>query len=692
MNVGITKQFLDSYYRLNNVVQKKTFETLETFGTDERKAGTKLEKLTKSASGNTYSIRVDQSNRIILGKSDSADGFIALYVSAHDDAYKWAETHKLEKNPSTGFLQIFRTIEGAVSEVPALPSEQTSAKILGHLTDEDLFKLSVPFEWIERVLSLASQNDLDALQEFLPTDTFEALSLIIAGESFEEVLDLLQFVPDVQSEDHEGLRDSGRYYGRDVHVADSIEDLEQILRQPLGHWRLFLHPSQEKIVKTNWRGPTRVTGGPGTGKTVCALHRVKEILDSDPASQILVTSYDKFLTLDLKSLLAGMCSSNDLERVETFSLDEWATKCLRNLKIDLNIVAFSQDRYFDIWSELKTKYQCEFSVEFLAEEFDLVILEKSVQSLHDYMRVKRVGRGTRLSGPQRHDLYPVFEDFISITENRGTIFAPRAYDIVADALSKQTIESGFTHVVADEIQDFSSPALKLLAKVINSGDPNLFMVGDLNQRIRSLKTSFASLGINIRGRSRSLKINYRTPRSIFEKAMHVRFGSGTEDGESLHGTASLFEGNPPVVSEFANWDLEFDGFLEWLKYERDFYSDEEICVVTRTTSQLQKVQSALKSRNITSYQIRGNVFDHAAIEGVRISTIHRIKGLEFSSVGILGANKESIPLKRLVQRCSDEGTLEEIKIREANAFFVAMTRTKGNLWISGSPKITDLLS
>ena len=692
MNVGITKQFLDSYYRLNNVVQKKTFETLETFGTDERRAGTKLEKLKRSASGNTYSIRVDQSNRIILGKTDSADGFIALYVSAHDDAYDWAESHKFEKNPSTGLLQIFRTIETEVEIESESKESDSVTPLLGHLNDEDLYKLSVPMEWVPKVLSLTVQSELDELEGSLPTDTFEALSLIVAGESFEEVLDLLQFHPQEKQDSESDIDDPFKVVGRDIHVASSIGDLEQILQQPLGHWRLFLHPSQEKVVRTNWKGPTRITGGPGTGKTVCALHRVKEILESEPTAYIMVTSYDRFLTLDLRSLLSGMCSHDELDRIETISIDEWTSKCLKEMGINLNVVGFSQDRYFDIWNGLRNKYQSDFSVEFLSEEYDLIILEKSVHSLSDYMRVKRVGRGTRLTGSQRQEVYSIFEEFSLVTQDRGSIFAPQAYDIVSEALRDKKIVSEFTHVVVDEMQDFGSPALKLLSHVVPGSSPNLFMVGDLNQRIRSMKSSFSSLGIHIKGRSRTLKINYRTSRSVFEKATSVRFKTATESEESLYGTASLFQGNDPTIKCFNDWDEEFEEFFEWLTKERQQFSDDEICVVTRTTSQLQKVQTALKSREVTTYQIRGNVFDHTAIEGIRISTIHRIKGLEFSSVAVLGANYESVPLKRLVDRCSDGETREEIILREINAFFVAMTRTKGNLWISGSPTISSLLT
>ncbi len=693
--MGITKQFFDSYNRLSSSVQKRTFDVLETFGTDARRAGSKLEKLKKSASGNTYSIRVDQANRIILGKTGSEDLFVALYVAHHDDAYDWAESHKFETNLTTGTIQIFRTVESATPIVvhTTSPVTTTEKAIFEALSDEDLFKLSVPMEWVPRILQLKSLNELETLENTLPTDTFEALSLIASGENFLDVLDLFNFVPKTPDEHLEPSETVFKpNLGRDIHVPHNIEELTRILEKPLGLWRVFLHPSQEAVVKTNWRGPVRISGGPGTGKTVCALHRVKQILDTHPAARVLFTSFDKFLALDLKVLLSTIISPEEMRRVEAISIDDWAQKTVKKLGIDYTVSSFSEERDFDIWNQLRSKYDVDFSPRFLAEEYGAVILENMVQSVQDYMRVKRIGRGTRLTGSERAALWPLFEEFSDIIKNRGTLFSARAYKHLVDALDSNQLGREFTHIVVDECQDFSGSALRLLSKLPPPDAPQIFLVGDLNQRIRSFKYSFVAMGLSIRGRSKTLKINYRTSRAVYKRAIAIRYGITEDHDESLDGTASLFEGSPPTVNAFPTESDEFNQFFDWLKTERENLADEEICVVTRTIGQLQVLQTRLIAKGISTYQIRGNVFDHTAIPGLRLSTIHRIKGLEFSAVAILNANRQSIPRTGLLENCADEAAKDDAKTRETNAMFVAMTRTRGNLWISGSPDLTNLLS
>jgi mRNA-degrading endonuclease RelE of RelBE toxin-antitoxin system len=690
MTVGITKQFFESYHRLGSVVQKRAFEVLELFGTEDSKTGTKLEKLKNSASGNTYSIRVDQSYRIILGKSGKEDIFVALFVANHDDAYNWAQTHKFEQNPVTGVLQIFRSVESTSLEsikVEHQLHENSDFPIFSNLSDEDLYRLSVPSEWVIQILKVRSYVELEGLKKYLPTDTFEALCLIASGESFSEVLDLFNYVPLTGAPE-----DPKPNIGRDIHVPKSFDDLAKVLDQPLGRWRIFLHPAQDYIVRKNWKGPVRISGGPGTGKTVCVLHRAKIILESDPEANVLITSFDRFLALDLRILLGSLISPDQMRRVTVISLDEWAAQQLKILGVKGSLANFSTDKYFDIWRQLAQKHQPNYQPRFLAEEFESVILEQSVKSISDYVRVKRVGRGTRISGEDRINIFRIFEEFQKEISVRDVVFSQSAYDLIRDGITSGNLKKVFTHVLADEIQDFGIPALRLLSSICQGDSPRVFMVGDVNQRIRSLKGSFSNLGLNIRGRSRILRINYRTPRLVYEKAIAVKCNSFPVEDGSLGSTASLFDGVYPKIEVYKTELEEFESFHDWLQLTRQDVMDEEICIVTRTVTQLQRVQATLFQVGVPTYQIRGNVFDHSAIEGVRLSTIHRIKGLEFSAVAILGANAKSIPLKNAVDQCSDEETRDDMRLRELNAFFVAMTRTRGDLWISGSPDLTTFLT
>ena len=690
VSVGLTKQFLDSYFKLAKPLQKKAMDSLEMFGNDTRTSGDNLEKLRNSASKNTYSIRVDQAYRIILGKSPADDIFVALHVAHHDAAYKWAESHKFEANASTGVLQLFKAVDAIHSPQPdrqPSTSSETTESLFKQLSKKQFLQLGAPSEWIEKLSSITDFNDFETYRNIIPSDVFEALDLIANGEPFEDVLNLLAFEPTAETSNELISADS---FSSDICIVNSPRELREVLEKPLSYWRIFLHPSQKQMVETNWNGPVRISGGPGTGKTVCAVHRVAQLLQREQTSSIFVTSFDRFLTSDMRSLLEELCGSKLPDTVKTLAFYQWVGLQLKKLSISKNVIEHDTSIYRSTWSKVMAGKHIEFSIEFIADEFESVILENSITTLAEYIRFKRIGRGTRLTSDQRIAIFDVFVEFKNELKKLGEITYQEACDLVRnEILSGNNLIDTFDHVVVDEVQDLSAPALRLIATMTPGQlKPSVFMVGDLNQRIRSLPANFSKCGLDIRGRSRHLKVNYRTPKDIYKFALKVNPGVGDE---YIEKTSSIITGSAPSINKFETIDEETNALKSWVLEKRKELPDEEICVITRTTDQLKAVREALRDSEINCYEIRGNIIDKTRVSGVRISYIHRIKGLEFSAVAIVGANKNSLPYDRGILSFADEERREDYKTRERNAFFVALTRTRKFLWLSGAPELTEFI-
>ncbi len=70
----------------------------------------------------------------------------------------------------------------------------------------------------------------------------------------------------------------------------------------------------------------------------------------------------------------------------------------------------------------------------------------------------------------------------------------------------------------DEAQDISIAQLRFLAALGGSRPNALFFSGDLGQRIFQQPFSWKALGVDVRGRSKTLRVNYRTSHQIREQA------------------------------------------------------------------------------------------------------------------------------------------------------------------------------
>src|SRR3989338_126098 len=515
IKVAISDDFLWSFAAIARDRQQAAIEFLSKFRKNPASPGINYEKIQSAADPNMRSVRIDQNYRGIVLKPDTGNVYCLLWIDRHDDAYEWAKTHKVAINPEIGNIQIFSSTHEQPVDVPQ-PSLGRN-DLFAQLKDRELLRLGVPAEALPIVRATSSEDELNDLQKRLPDDAFEALFFFVAGESYDDLIREREAPETVDTGDFaEALnRDTTK---RHFVVITDDSDLEALLAAPLAKWRVFLHPSQRKLIERDWNGAVRVLGGAGTGKTVVAMHRAVWLarkLKDFPGKPVLFTTFTRTLADDIKTQIAMIASPAERERIEVVNMDQWASALLRRFGYRQELL-FDEKKRRDFWARALTRKPdgIEYPDSFYRAEFERVVLPQGCESSEDYMKATRIGRGIQLSRPQRGLMWPVFAEYRSQLRAANFREPEEAY---RDALALLKIEGGslgIHSIVVDETQDLSAAALSLLRAAVGQGVNDLFLVGDAHQRIYRHKVTLSKVGIDIKGRGRRLKINYRTTDEI----------------------------------------------------------------------------------------------------------------------------------------------------------------------------------
>ncbi|MEK8170871.1 UvrD-helicase domain-containing protein [Streptomyces sp. M19] len=186
---------------------------------------------------------------------------------------------------------------------------------------------------------ITGKAQLEAFGSLMPEDQFEALWLLAEGFEPEDIYrDLVaarQAVAVEETERKQGELAAAVSRTRSrIALVTGPEELADILAKPFDAWRIFLHPTQRRVAyRPAYTGPAQITGGPGTGKTVVALHRVKHLLGRSPDTRVLLTTYTGALARSLRSGLALLLDHDQtrLDRVTVTTVDATAHRIVREL-------------------------------------------------------------------------------------------------------------------------------------------------------------------------------------------------------------------------------------------------------------------------------------------------------------------------------------------------------------------------
>ena len=612
------------------------------------------------------------------------------YVNHHDHAYDWAERRKLETHPKTGAAQIVE-IRETVKEVvvPIYVHKerpvQPKPKLFTNKTDDELLTFGVPAEWLNDVRQV-DEDSLLILSERLPAEAAEALLELATGGKPR----ITQPAAPISSPfDHPDAQ-------RRFRVMSNVEELQRALDYPWEKWTVFLHPEQRQFVEKDYSGPARVSGSAGTGKTIVALHRAVFLTRSNPDARVLLATFSDTLAHALHTKLRRLIGNEPrlAERIDVCALDKCA---LRLYKAQNKQVKVAESGFVrELVNAASTAVGGhKFSHHFLITEWEQVVNAWQLQSWEEYRDVARLGRRTRLSEAPRKVLWAIFEKVQAGLKSQGQMTLATVFTELAKAVAGKT-NPAYDYTVIDEAQDISISQLRFLAALGGGRTNALFFAGDLGQRIFQQPFSWKALGVEVRGRARTLRINYRTSHQIRQQADRLLGPEIVDiDGneENRSDTVSIFNGPQPVLQHFADKDKEAVAVGAWIKEQAGTgLKPHEFGVFVRSAHEIDRAKAAVEKAGLPYKVLDESV--ETTTGHVSICTMHMAKGLEFRAVVVMACDDEVIPLKERIEAVGDDADLKEIYDTERHLLYVACTRARDHLLVTcvepGSEFLDDL--
>lgn len=695
--IAFSTDFLASSYSLPKQIQGKVIDFIAKLQENPALPSLNVEKIRDAFDTHICSLRIDDAYRVIASRTDGSGTFMLLWVDHHDEAYEWARRRRCKINPVTGAIQVY-----VVQETKDEPAHSDVTYLFSAVSNDQLLLLAVPTDLFILTRKIKTVEEFKKFKNSFPIDAYENLNWIADGFPVDEVINMIlseRCASDESiSEDDFEKALNNPITQMAFTVINGEKELRDIMSAPLEKWRVFLHPVQRKIVSQQYNGPARVLGGAGTGKTVVAMHRAKWLASqADEDQTILFTTFTKNLAGDILDNLRKICNPKELKKIEVVNLDAWISGYLRNQGSEYEIVYGEQ--LDEIWDTAmrNSGLDLEFSRLFYHEEWVKVVEASEAYTIEKYMKTARLGRGTRLDRSKRIRVWAVFKEYLNLMEVMHKRDPEHAMFECKEQIIKSKGSPIYSSIVVDEGQDLSMSAYRLLRAM--SGDEHkndLFIVGDTHQRIYRNNGKLSKANINIRGRSSYLKINYRTPEEIrryaFSILKNISFDDLDDGYDEGKECTSLITGYRPLVSTFDNQAKEIQyifGKVNSLVEQGSNHRD--ICIVVRTNNLIESYRTGLAALGLRAlFKISQDKQDDRSKEGVRIATMHRVKGLEFDHVIIAACNHGLMPLRTAIDK-TDMVSEEECVNSEKCLLYVSLTRARKTAEITSFGQLSELV-
>lgn len=686
VNVIISDLFQKSYDKLDGSMKHRVLDFIMKVQHNPDSAGLDLKIPQGARDKAVRTARVNDNFRAVLFRITV--GYTLAYVGPHDDAYAYAERAELKVNPATGAAEI-HDVPSAVAAARAAAEAAVLAQspVLSKLSAGDLTRFGVDSAIAAELVRITDEDQLLAAADTLPRAQAEAVLDLATGRSPDQVwADLMwaEATPQADISDIEAAlaRPLSRLSFTGVsHSAD----LQAALEGPFERWRVFLHPSQRNLAYRTWNGPVRVTGGPGTGKTVTALHRASYL--AGQGHRVALVTFTRTLRDNLEENLIKLAGRGVLHKVDVLTVDALARQVLTAAASDparmrrIKPISDHGSPAYDFWREAAAGTSGDWQPSFLAAEWSQVVLAREIRDRQGYFTVSRSGRGHRLTRLHRAELWDVFRRYEAILDGADRM----TYTQIAASAAAAPPGDRYNDVVVDEVQDLNLAQLRLLRNVA----PGMFLVGDSHQRIYGAKFTLFAAGIETRGRSRRLTVNYRTSREILRCCLGIVSGARFDDldgnAETLEGYRSEFTGPSPVLHGYASVAEELAALTITVRnWQHDGIASEDMCVAARTAHGRDQAAAILGNAGLATVVVDADA--HADEQhGIRVMTMHRAKGLEFRAIAVVGANDDTIPYAHALP--ADETDARAYLDQERCLLYVACSRARERLAVTwtGAP-------
>jgi hypothetical protein len=677
MDFLIADTFTDSLARLTAEEQKAAKTTAFDLQVNAAHPSLQFHKLDKAKDPRFASVRVSRDIRVIIHRTQLS--LLLCYVGHHDAAYAWAERRKLETHPTTGAAQLVEVRE-TIEEIrvpkyvnveqPRPPKPLLFPKV----SQELLLGYGVPSEWLADVQA-ATEDTLFAIAEHLPSEASDALLELATGATPQPSTRTSAAANPFEHPDAQ----------RRFRMMPNVEELERALEFPWDKWTVFLHPLQRSLVEREYRGPVRVGGSAGTGKTVVAVHRAVLLARRNPDTRVLLTTFSDALASALQTMLRRLIGNEPRlgERIDVYSMNAIGRRLYERIVGPLKLAPRETIVQILRGAAAATPANS-FSERFVLTEWEQVVDAWQVRSWEGYRDVPRLGRKTRLNEKARSVLWSIFEKAQDELRTLGLLTYAGLFTQLAQKVS-QSKHPLYEYTVIDESQDVSISELRFLAALGSNRQNALFFTGDIGQRIFESPFPWKSLGVDVRGRSFTLRINYRTSHQIRTQADRL-LGPELSDVDGItekrHGTSSTFNGPPPTILIAATDVEERNSAQDWLEARcKEGVVPGEIGLFVRSAAQFSRARGVLEQVGIPYTVLDEHLATNSATAS--LCSMHLAKGLEFRTVAVLACDDDVIPLKERIEAVGDDSDLEEVYTSERSLLYVACTRARDHLFVSG---------
>ncbi|WP_405393453.1 UvrD-helicase domain-containing protein [Microbispora hainanensis] len=679
--LGIDIDCLKDVLRMEAPVRERVAEVFGKFE-EARHTGLHLEKVNNARDDRLRTIRVDLSWRGVVLAPETGDSYTLLKVLGHDDAYRWAQRHRVSVNAANGRIEVrdLDAIEAALPEVTN-EAQQTTDRLFDHVSDGDLERLGIDEQTRAFARELTRVEQLERARAFLPATQWDALYGLAAGMTPEEVWadiggDVESISYDTQDVDAAVARTPER-----VLLVDGPAELMHVFRQSFALWRIYLHPLQYQAAHSSFRGPARITGGPGTGKTVAALHRAKHLALQDDGPVLLTTFTSALASALRRDMMLLLETPEVAHRVAVHNVDQVAHRVFTE-RYGRPAILDKADE-FAIWKRLAKRRSASFGEQFLYDEWRQVVLAQQITSAGAYLSAKRAGRGRKLAPQQRVQLWEIIWDFQQELQLADR-WTHEMVCVEATRILNELPEKPYRHVIVDEAQDFSPMQWRFIRAAVAESPDDIFIAGDTHQRIYNHRPSLREVGINIGGRSTRLTLNYRTTAEILAWSLSmlhdVAIDDMNESLEKIAGCRSYVHGDPPTLRQFPTPYDEREALVgqirTWLEAGVE---PGEIAVAARSDILVRDAKELLQRQGVPV----GSLAKQGTGNAVHVGTMHGMKGLEFRCVAVIGVGENQLPARSAVTPVDEDELAHAHDIqRERCVLFVACTRAREQLYVS----------
>ncbi len=674
--VNVAKTFLASTSQLSTSERGRVFDFLAKFMRDPAHPSISLERVNNTGDAGMWSARITQGLRAIIHRAGSMNTL--LYAGQHDDAYHWAERRRLEHHPITGALQIVETTESAEALLAEKSPAESPADLPGlfaGFAEDYLLSLGVPADWLPTLRLVRFEDQVLTVVERLPEEVGERLLALAGGEFVTPPAPVSPSRPLAENPDN--LR---RFW-----VVQDADELREVLDRPLSDWVKFLHPSQRRLVAGDFRGAVKVTGAAGTGKTVVALHRARHL--ASLGQTVFLTSYVSTLCRNLRRNLQILCTEESLARISVGTIHQRALALARQIMPELR--PLESKKLASFWNAWPRSGIPIFRSSFIWRNGRAWSSRAGITTWEEYRDAPRIGRQSRLPHTQREGCWRVFEALRCEMEKQSAYPWEQICEIARIGLETGHVKSLFDAVIVDEVQDLAPSALRLIAELARPTLHNLLLVGDAGQRIYPGGFSLRQLGIDVRGRSHVLRINYRTTEQIRRFADRLMPDAVDDLDSDTYQRKShcLLHGPTPRMQGFATQAEEDQFIAERIQsLLNEGLTNSEMAIFARTGKRLESLRACLENLGIASHLLSREE-DTEPDNAIGTGTMHRAKGLEFKVVFAVDCTAGVLPHDKAMFQAEEAEDGEAALARERQLLYVTLTRARDEAFITwtGTP-------